>query len=406
MRLKILPLFFLLHCWIFTFGQTEKGGWLIDAEIEVNPFSGFPVFQLNVNSLACYFIEDNFLLGTEIGFIYQQTQFVILDKNTDYFATPFVRYYFLKGKFRPYAQADYTFDWKRRTVRGSSSGMGSIRALNYETAFKTAASISFGANYFLNNNIALDVRFQFFLHDKREDRNQRQNSKFRGFKFGLNYFFNQQNQFQNDTLAPLVTRYLKKGSFSIGLNGQTTFISFKRGGNQGTIEWSIFLLDKFRLNNKFIPLISWGGNLFDYFTYWGYQPDIQLFIPLNSSVFITTSIGGDMGLFHTKVPRRTRTEAFGWSFLGKSSLAHFRKNSILEFGAEFRYFLRDRSRIESNRWDSDLFLKFTQFLTAQWNVELEVRTNLFGLSKREVFGDQNREAPEFLRFGFQYFIEK
>jgi len=408
MRWRILPLLFLLHFWAIGIGQTEKGSWLVNGKATTNSYGNLPTFDINIQPEIGYFFIDNLIGGVKTGFFYRQSKIKTTLKYTNYFATPFLHYYFLKGKFRPFVQADFAFDWYRRPTRIMEIVNGSTNFVltGYKTEFQTASSISIGANYFLSKNVALNAQFIYFLHDDRKDINRSQNVRFKGFRFGLNYFFNPKNQFSKDTLAPLVTRYLKKGNYSIGLNGQVHFRNFKQGLSEGTVEWSIFLMDKLRLNNKLISVAFWGDDTFDYLTYWGYQPNIQVYFPVSPSVFLTTSLGGDVGLFHIKVPWRTDTNARGWSLLGKSSLIHFRRNSILEFGAEFRYFFRDRFMIESKRWDSDLFLKFRQFLTANLSVQLEARTNLFGLSRREVFGNQNVDAPDFLRFGFSYFIEK
>ncbi|MFT6356735.1 MAG: hypothetical protein ACJAYJ_000947 [Saprospiraceae bacterium] len=387
---------------MISFGQTAKGSWLINGNTAIESIGENSAFINNLQTKTGYFFTNSLVIGADIDFALRRTKLGETIRFINYTTTPFVRLYFLKNRFRPYLQTDFTFDWYRDPVVDFNAFTGNKAVINgYETEFQTAASASFGINYFLNKNVALNAQVYYYFKDNRQNSNQFSDTKFSNIELGLTYFLSRNKTITSTDSLSLKQRFLKKGNAEFGSN---TALNFKTSTTI-LLFGEVFLTDYLKLKNGFESFLTRNAGPFDHYFYFGYQPEFQTFIKITPSTFFTPTIGGDFGLFHVKASDTT-VEAFGWSLLGRPTLTHFRQNTIFELGAEFRYFFRDRSQVKSNRWDRDLFLKITQFVTPYLGITLETRMTVLGLSKRSTFLDGEVDYPEFLKIGFVYFIAK
>jgi len=198
--------------------QLDKGTWNIDGNINF----GFGNDELNATTFSTfltpklgYFFTDNLLVGTRINFSRAQND---LSSTTVFGASPYVRYYFKKGKFMPFAQADLDYLNSRFKIESFSGP---------ETFSEADFHLRFGVNYMLSKNVAFEAQAGFRLD--RATRLIRQNSDFEilfgnerriNLGIGLNFFLHQKEEDgEGNETIPLVERYLKSRNTNIGYSG-------------------------------------------------------------------------------------------------------------------------------------------------------------------------------------------
>lgn len=120
-------------------------------------YYGWNSTQLSLNPKVGYFVDDNWVLGLDLGFQSNRTKSPALypdqeiDKSQTYRFGVFGRYYFLKlgERFNAFAEASTSYG----LVRNDGWSFAYEKADNY------AANAGFGANYFITPKIAVGYSF-------------------------------------------------------------------------------------------------------------------------------------------------------------------------------------------------------------------------------------------------------
>ena len=167
---KSLLLTLSMLCSFIVFSQTEKGDWLVGGTLELNTAENNTTVTFSPN--AGYFFMNNFAGGAQLNFSYTELGQV---KATIFGIGPFVRYYFLQNKVRPFVAGDWSFESRKlKTNLGESTETGSSFFLGGGCAF------------FINENVALEGLMGY-------KRTKVENNDGQGgfnFKFGFQVYIN------------------------------------------------------------------------------------------------------------------------------------------------------------------------------------------------------------------------
>jgi hypothetical protein len=164
-------------------GQTEKGNFLIGAGIagKTAKYEEYTTKNTNWNIRSGYFLKDNIMLGLGIGLErigegYQDGSYSETDYSTSFKIQPMGRYYSTLvnngaffGEFSAYLGGNFEFDYK-----------------------DTGVGIGGGYNYFLHENISLELLGKFNLGKMSSgDGSSKSEVNYRGINIGigLNYNF-------------------------------------------------------------------------------------------------------------------------------------------------------------------------------------------------------------------------
>lgn len=145
----LLITFFL--CSNRTFSQTEHQSVLLggNADISYSKQSKDQNFSINLNPNFGYFVAKNFMLGFQLSIGISSTnnsstgganQFLLSSAFS-----PMTRYYFLKGKVRPFLHGQFGYISITVIQNGEISNLDGI-----------AGGGGIGLNYFLTKNVALE----------------------------------------------------------------------------------------------------------------------------------------------------------------------------------------------------------------------------------------------------------
>lgn len=177
---------------ISSYAQVAKGkfilGGLINPNFTKNNYGGMDdnTWRINTQVRAGYFLTERFNLGIDLdnGFVkYKRDNGS--SKSISLMAGPFMRYYFVNKKLGLFGEA------------GTGLGIGSTK-YNYNGTFddkwtRNAAYVKFGPglNYFLKENIALEVLMTYQRHwttsnpSSLYSQNQKEKLHVLDFKIGL-----------------------------------------------------------------------------------------------------------------------------------------------------------------------------------------------------------------------------
>ncbi|HEX8547444.1 MAG TPA: transporter [Cytophagaceae bacterium] len=164
---KFFYLFIALSSFIFTtsYAQVEKGkfilGGLINPNFTKNNYGGMDdnTWRINTQVRAGYFLTERFNLGIDLG-----NDFVSYkrdnggSKSISIMAGPFMRYYFVNEKLGLFGEAG--------TGLGISSTKNNYDGMSDDKWTSNAAYVKFGPglNYFIKENIALEVLMTYQRH--------------------------------------------------------------------------------------------------------------------------------------------------------------------------------------------------------------------------------------------------
>jgi outer membrane protein len=201
-KFKTLSISAVLFCSFSTLNaQTEKGNILIGGETKLNFSSSNPKFEsddsnadlgrtttLDFSPQIGFFVIDGLALGMELPIMYSLDKSESEDKytSTSIAFTPFIRYYFGKGKLKPYLHGDV--------------GFGNLK-MKYEekllaTTSESTASLFLyemggGLAVFLNDKVSLDIGIAYASQSltPKEDNDNNFKSITSGFEAGIGIVF-------------------------------------------------------------------------------------------------------------------------------------------------------------------------------------------------------------------------
>ncbi len=155
--MKALPIALALLVSILTtaFAQTEKGRWAAGGQgsFSYSSQQNTHDFSMTLSPSVGYIVADNFLIGSGITLSYNDAANNINSYKYSSLGlglSPFVRYYFGKTNWRPFAglAGTYSFSHQQGTVQGSS--------FNSPNSYVYKVSPTLGLAYFINRTASVN----------------------------------------------------------------------------------------------------------------------------------------------------------------------------------------------------------------------------------------------------------
>jgi outer membrane protein len=137
------------------YAQTSKGGWLLGGSGSVR-FND--PFYLDLNPLAGYFVAKNLAVGTQVSFNIASSQ-RYNSRLTTIGLSPFVRYYFLNTKLRPFLKTDIGL---LRTYQRYRDGIATKPIRSSEGYWNV--SMGLGSVYFITPSISLQAALDYRIN--------------------------------------------------------------------------------------------------------------------------------------------------------------------------------------------------------------------------------------------------
>jgi outer membrane protein len=201
-KFKTASIAVVLFCSFTTLNaQTEKGTFLLGGETKLNFSSVSSKFEsddvnedlgkittLEFSPQIGFFVIDGLALGMELPIMYSLEKSENEDKytSTSLAFTPFIRYYFGKGKIKPYLHGDVGFGNLKMKYEDNLSG----------TTSENAASLFLyemggGLAIFLNDKVSLDIGIAYASQSLTPKDDNVNNSKIitSGFEAGIGIVF-------------------------------------------------------------------------------------------------------------------------------------------------------------------------------------------------------------------------
>lgn len=177
MKKAVLLMVWLVMLTTLVKAQTEKGRWMVGAQVGDFQYSDQnrrKIFSGSLTPLVGYFVAKNFLVGTGIplslytgsyyGIRYPDPNIVRFDvTTTQYGVSPFVRYYIGAAKLKPYLGVAYTYSKSHSQTTIPSA------LLQKSEGFSSAIVPALGVAYFLSRSVALNAGLNFSIQ-KNEDK--------------------------------------------------------------------------------------------------------------------------------------------------------------------------------------------------------------------------------------------
>lgn len=158
MRIIVFTLAFMMMGLSAVMAQTEKGSWMVGADIGNFSYSsqnGYRSFSASVAPSAGYFVAPNLVVGTGLPFSLSTNKYYNPSgdahaRNISIGLSPYIRYYVGERKLKPYVGVSYAYS---RTSQRRESG-GQI-----DTGSGSTSSLlpSLGVAYFINRAVALQA---------------------------------------------------------------------------------------------------------------------------------------------------------------------------------------------------------------------------------------------------------
>ena len=254
--------------------QIKQGSWMIGGGMGSNRQPSF--FRAWTNPKLGYFITDRLLMGAAIHFEWTEPApnlvFSVRSINTQ--LLPFARFYFTpmhRFKFFNEVEAEWLSDYAKTLTAPS-------RFINtWSKHSKFWLRNRFGLNYFLSDNIAVEVQLPYTIYHKEDSISFWQPQKEYSFPkftfsptFRMRLFLNTAKQ-SGDVLAE---KYLKKGNRTYGIQGNISL-----GANSLSIlapNIGYFITDKCMIGSKLWIFIPDKGDIGATI-----GPEIRFYQPMN-----------------------------------------------------------------------------------------------------------------------------
>tara|TARA_R110002126_G_scaffold277373_2_gene423199 strand:- start:4088 stop:4714 length:627 start_codon:yes stop_codon:yes gene_type:complete len=192
---------------ITAYGQTEKGKFYVGANSNLNfsksktdiistsgnnsqGISDTNKFsQLNINSEIGYFLLNNLTTGLSIS--YTSTNPEDSDKIIAYTVAPFAKYYFLKGRFKPFIRTSYGRGKIKDNFVTTIVDNGLTGFVNKIDTDIKALNIGGGLAFFINTNFSLELILNYrqikFISEFSNTRRAQTDTVF-GTNLGFSFF--------------------------------------------------------------------------------------------------------------------------------------------------------------------------------------------------------------------------
>lgn len=181
-KYTILLFFVLLFCATFVTAQTEQQSMILGGTISLNfnQQDSFKTTTFNFAPTFGYFVYKNLMLGVALGIGTTSDNKAKGLKNRFYLNTscvPFVRYYFLKEKIKPFLYAKFGYVNSTALIKGSSANVDGITGggglgLTYFATPHVGIETTLGYSGVkfqkqnLNSTIGITVGLQYYFHPK------------------------------------------------------------------------------------------------------------------------------------------------------------------------------------------------------------------------------------------------
>jgi outer membrane protein len=150
-----------------TQAQTEKGRWLLGAQVGSGSYQdqgSNRSFSLDLAPSGGYFVVNNLLIGARLPLGFDRSRTSGFPNptspqkttSTSYGLGPLVRYYIGEGKVKPYVGASFTYG--RSTTRREQD----TQFLDQKASY-TQISPTLGVTYFVTRNVALNAGVSYDL---------------------------------------------------------------------------------------------------------------------------------------------------------------------------------------------------------------------------------------------------
>jgi|JI9StandDraft_1071089.scaffolds.fasta_scaffold179892_2 hypothetical protein len=175
----LLPFLLLIFLALGASAQTEKGSMITGTNVGISYTSqdSLHSFDMNFNPNFGYFVANNFMMGMSVGIGITSDNKAKKLKNRLFINTsfaPFVRYYFLKEKWRPFLYARFGYFGTTLISNGNTSSSDGLTGEG-----------GVGINYFFNKNAAFEATLGY---RGTRTTGQSLNSRF-GLGLGVQLFF-------------------------------------------------------------------------------------------------------------------------------------------------------------------------------------------------------------------------
>jgi hypothetical protein len=173
MKKILFSLVLLAGSYFSAHAQTEQGNMLVGGNVLLNTTKNNT--RIGITPSAGYFVARNLAVGAALGLDYTKTN---IDKTTTFGVGPFARYYFGSLNFRPFLDAELSFQ-SVKDQKGSSSntynstnyflGGGLAAFINRNVAIEGLAGYSHSSYSSLGNSGGFNLRIGFQVYINRAE---------------------------------------------------------------------------------------------------------------------------------------------------------------------------------------------------------------------------------------------
>lgn len=249
MKTRAIFVIFFSLCSIFSFGQLQRGMWLVEGNAgwnkELN--NNYKYASYEISPSFGYALSSKWMLGTGLSYFYSNYNNEAENSNfqsNNYTFSPFIRYYFSKPEklvkiFTALEGNIYLQEGKSTTRFGSVD----VTSTDY------AARAMVGADYFITSSIALEGTLRYLI-DFQESSTA---NHYIGYRLSLQFFL--QNQTESHLSNGIA---LTKGAYYIAYNPFTVSASWNYNGpfHDYNIQFNptigYFLTDRWALGTGFL----------------------------------------------------------------------------------------------------------------------------------------------------------
>ncbi|RAJ89778.1 outer membrane protein [Larkinella arboricola] len=155
----------LLTIGLNTMAQTQKGRWLLGAQVGDFSYRKFKgnrghSFSVDLAPTAGYFIANNLLVALTVPYSLQRTRYQSIPDaalSRQIGLGPSVRYYLGKAKLKPFAGLSYAYSWAKSRAVSTDLSL----SLPTNRFFTSTLSPNLGLAYFINRNVALNAGLNY-----------------------------------------------------------------------------------------------------------------------------------------------------------------------------------------------------------------------------------------------------
>ena len=152
--------------------QTEKGRWTAGVSVgsvSYQDYNSVKQFAVNLTPSAGYFIKNNLLIGTGVPLSLSTYKTGVTNPYLTKTVTvgvglsPFVRYYFGKSAFKPFAGLSYSYTYTHYTYEPLPIFGSTESASGYSTYWIP----TIGLAYFINRSIAVNASLNYTISESK-----------------------------------------------------------------------------------------------------------------------------------------------------------------------------------------------------------------------------------------------